>query len=201
MEEIWKEIVLDRETKYKYQVSNYGRVKRIFEGSVDSRGRIFPYKEEFVAINFNKKNGYYNVCIASKKYYLHRIVAEYFCEGYSKDLEVNHINGDKSDNRAKNLEWVTKKENMEHASRANLINRDSEKRKTQCKKNQKKAIDKHYKKVVQLTNNGEYLNTYNSIKEASEKTGIDDGSISRSTKTKYLAGGFKWILFTDYIKN
>lgn len=89
---------------------------------------------------------------------------------------------------------------MEHASKTGLINKTSEKRKEQCRKNQKKSIDKQYKKVVQLTKDGEYINTFNSIQEASRETETNDASISRSVRTKYLANGFKWVLYSDYIK-
>lgn len=201
IEEIWKEIDLGRITKYKYYVSNFGNFKRVYEGHIDNRGRIYPSYEVAIAKNYNKKNGYYNVSLSGKKYYVHRIVAKYFCEGYSEELEVNHKDGDKSNNKAENLEWVTRVENVEHAKSNGLINRTSEKRKQACRENQKKSIEANYKRVVQISTNGEVIKIYNSIKEASEKTGIDDSNISRSTRTKYLAGGYNWILFTDFIKN
>jgi len=46
---------------------------------------------------------------------VHRIVAEYLVEGRKDDLNVNHIDGNRLNNNAKNLEWVTHKENIQNA--------------------------------------------------------------------------------------
>ncbi len=47
--------------------------------------------------------------------FVHRLVAQYFCDGYAEGLVVNHIDGDKTNNRSSNLEWVTRSENDLHA--------------------------------------------------------------------------------------
>ena len=46
---------------------------------------------------------------------VHTAVAMAFCEGYSQGLQVNHKDGNKNNNSATNLEWVTPMENMRHA--------------------------------------------------------------------------------------
>ncbi len=50
-------------------------------------------------------------------HYIHRLVAKYFVVNDSKDkkLEINHEDGDKSNNVATNLKWVTRSENLKHA--------------------------------------------------------------------------------------
>ncbi len=62
--------------------------------------------------------GYARVALYNKPYhkrfFVHRLVAEYFVEGYDPNLQVNHIDGNKLNNHYTNLEWVTQSENEQH---------------------------------------------------------------------------------------
>lgn len=53
--------------------------------------------------------------------YVHVLVAEAFIEGYDNSLQVNHIDGDKSNNVLSNLELTTASENMKHAYSEGLV--------------------------------------------------------------------------------
>ena len=95
---------------YNYEISDKGRVrniktKRILKTNINSRGYII------VCLHQNNKQYVKRV---------HRLVAEAFYEGNHKDLDVNHIDGDKTNNFIENLEWCTRKENLEHAYRTGL---------------------------------------------------------------------------------
>ena len=56
----------------------------------------------------------------SKRYMLHRLIAETFIPNPFSKKYINHINGIKSDNRIENLEWCTQSENCKHAWKTGL---------------------------------------------------------------------------------
>lgn len=64
--------------------------------------------------------GYDRVRIQGKLVYVHRMIAEAFISNPDNKPEVNHKNGNKRDNRASNLEWCTRAENIQHADKTGL---------------------------------------------------------------------------------
>ena len=85
---------------------------------VDDRGFVISKRGKPLKPSINHK-GYQiiNVMIDGKRKGLgvYTAVARAFCEGFNPELQVNHKDGNKINNKADNLEWVTPKENVEHA--------------------------------------------------------------------------------------
>lgn len=100
MKEIWKE-VFDYEGLY--WVSNKGRVK-----SKRKLRKISTKKDGYLYVSLSKKG-------IVKTFLVHRLVAITFIQKTHKKTEVNHIDGDKTNNHVSNLEWVTSSENTKHA--------------------------------------------------------------------------------------
>lgn len=98
-----------------------------FEGryAISSSGRVWSYpkgtnsKEGCWMKPDMSRNGYPSVSLMVKgskvRFLVHRLVAEKFIQKSDESLQVNHINGDKTDCRVENLEWVTASQNRQHA--------------------------------------------------------------------------------------
>lgn len=104
--EKWKDII-----GYEgyYQISNFGNVKNV--------------QTNKILIGDTNNAGYKRVTLykpIKKRFFIHRLVAFYFCDGYKENLVVNHKDGNKQNNHYDNLEWVTRSENDLHAYKMNL---------------------------------------------------------------------------------
>jgi len=82
-------------------------------------GRVFAsYRNVWLKPNTHK-NGYQQYRLFKNGYQrgflVHRLVAKAFIPNYDNKMEINHIDGDKTNNHVNNLEWSTRSENMKHA--------------------------------------------------------------------------------------
>ena len=174
--ETWKPVI---GYENNYRVSNMGRV----------RNRVKILKQSI------KNNGYYHVTLCNgnsksrKTALVHRLVAEAFVKNPDPEKYdvVNHIDENKTNNRADNLEWCdflynlnygTGRKRNEESRRQLLLDRDNN---WLCK-------------AVKCIDTGR---VWRSAKDVEEETGIDSSSISKCCMGKRkTAGGFKWTFIT-----
>lgn len=92
--------------------------------NITKDGKIFLNGIEKKQSNHSK--GYKVIWFNGKLNYVHRLVAEHYLPKIDGKNNINHINGDKSDNRVENLEWVNKRDNCEHARLNGLSEKKSQ---------------------------------------------------------------------------
>ena len=183
MEEIWKDIA---GYEGKYQVSDLGRVRRLAFTYKKANGwGVFDYKAKpGIARYWVGKDGYQHIKLrndnnTSKAFLVHRLVAMAFVSGYQDGYDVNHIDENKQNNRADNLEWLKHVDNINHG--------------THNKRATAWLNDGGRKAVVQMSLDGQDLQSFDSLLSASKATGIDVGSIGNVCKGKCkTAGGYRW---------
>lgn len=112
--ETWKPIPMLGDV---YEASSLGRIRRVVSGRCTWSGRIIKAQPG--------RGGYLQVqpCVYGKYIVrsVHTYVANAFLGLRPDNMEVNHLNGNKRDNRPENLEYVTRSENMKHAHALGLI--------------------------------------------------------------------------------
>ena len=162
-----------------YEVSSFGRVRRsdnkiVLKNSINKCG--YPV--------FTARGGLLTPPKDNRRcfpVYVHVCVAKTFIENPLNLKEVNHIDGNKANNRVENLEWCTHAQNMAHAGETGL------------------CPGYNHKPVAQIKN-GKIVNKYSSVSLAAKSTGISPtsiGSVANHRITKsgahyYTAGGYEW---------
>lgn len=156
-EEIWKPI-----PEWEYDVSDMGRIRSHKSGKILA-GTVSRYG--YLSVGLSKEN-------KQKTFHVHRLVAETFIPNPDNKPQVNHLGG-KTDNRVCMLEWATRKENMQHAT---------------------KYITKRFTiRVAQLDlETKEILKVYDNMK-LTKADGFDPSSVSLCIRGKSAThGGYAW---------
>ena len=90
-----------------------------YEGlyKVSNTGKVLSVRRNALLVPQDNGNGYKYVSLgASGRAYIHRLVAEHFLPDRNDGDVVNHIDFNRSNNAASNLEWLTPKENVRYSS-------------------------------------------------------------------------------------
>lgn len=185
MEEIWKDI---KGYEGLYQVSNYGRVKRLpyVIESITPKGNFVKkvYKETILKCS-PARNGYKRVTLwknsVAKYKHVHRLVAEAFISNTNNYPCINHKDENKTNNNVSNLEWCSYSYNNTYGS-------------VKDKSGKTYSIN-HSRKIEMQSISGGVTKIFNSVKEAADFIGGTSTSIDRALNgTRKTAYGYKWNL-------
>lgn len=173
MQEIWKPLI---NWEGIYEISNFGNIRSL-DRYVNQGNRVIFCKGKLLKPVLHKSN----YCIVTlrnsgiqKVSKVHQLVMKTFNPNTSnKKLEINHIDGNTTNNRLDNLEWCTHKENLQHASKHHLLST--------------------YKPINQYDLDGNFIKTWNSMKEATAFYGFGINSLRNACKRKSgIHKGYIW---------
>lgn len=185
-----------------YQISNIGRIKSLDRIILTKNNKKQFYKG-IILKQTPDKNGYLRIKLSkNNKIFtkqIHTLVAQTFIPNLNNLPEINHKDFNKQNNCVDNLEWCTRKENMQHALLNGALNNFYEK----SKKYNKEKCKNKYGYIYQFDKQMNFINKFPSVKIAFEKTGVYARTIlsciNHETNRK-TAGGYIWLKESEVVK-
>lgn len=173
MDEVWKDI---EGFESKYRISN--------------KGNVFSVKNNKILAKKYMTSGYVFYALYKRGYHYlsaHRLVATHFIENKNNLPEVNHIDENKLNNNVSNLEWCTRKQNLNHGTcTKRIIN----------SKGYKESVERSKKKVVGYLDGKEVLRLDSMV--SGELYGFCKQSISACCRGKLKKHkGYTWKFLED----
>ena len=188
MNEIWKPVV-----GYEglYEVSNLGNVRSLAHTTRVAKKDCeydCPHPSKVLRPQ-TRRHGYLSVCLYGKggkngrftQVSIHRLVAEAFIPNPENKTEVNHIDENKQNNRADNLEWMTHKENANHG--------------TAIARRAKKQTDnpnRKYRRVQQIDDDGNVVGEFLSAWAVERELGFDHRNVYNGLYQGGRRCGYYW---------
>ena len=92
---------------------------------ITHEGIVWSKKRNKIISPYNNGKGYLQIYLwknkKRKRFYIRRLVIEHFIPNLLNKFQINHKDGNKQNNNINNLEWCTRSENMQHASKNGLM--------------------------------------------------------------------------------
>lgn len=189
MEEVWKSV---KGYEGLYKVSSSGQIRSLdrYVEEASNKNKVQFKKGVVLKQKYNKVTGYYTVTLwnnnKQKGFNVHRLVAEHFLPNNNENNTVNHIDGNRLNNKVENLEWVSYSQNLSHSYG------------TLRRKVNRRSV---YKQKLYYTKDGV---TYyaESVEEASRQTNVSPTQIRRLIANgKTSRSGFSFFNFEPSVED
>ena len=172
-------------------IKGYEETKGYF---VDDSGQVYSSKSGTLKllVGYPNTKGYLLVDLGRNRraVKIHRLVAHAFIDNPDNLPQINHKDGDKTNNSVSNLEWITNADNMRHSFR-NKTHDFTKYRGEGSPRWNKPHVNN--KPVKQYTLDGEYITTHHSLAMAGRAVNRTYGNISNACRDwSKTSGGYRW---------